>query len=254
MMEPSPGGSQTADRAIEVLRQIVLSDTAVLLEVLADRIGINRSVAYRLVRSLEHAGFVSRDPRQGGYTVGPAFLSISVLTASRNNIGRAVRPAMEEIVAAYGETVSFHVRSGSQRICVDVVEGTHDIRRVIKVGQTLPVYAGETGRVLLSGLPEEEIENYLEIAAASGQDPTAMRADILRIQQEGHIIGLGLRTRGVGTISLPVYGTHELLGALTISGPDNRWSQEAMEEALAPIRELLAPTLGLLSSRNGTTE
>jgi DNA-binding IclR family transcriptional regulator len=248
MVETSQGGSQTVDRALEVLRQVVLSKDSLLLDDLAARVDLNRSVTYRLVRSLENAGFISRDPRQGGYTIGAAFLSMSVLTASRINIGRAVRPAMEAIVGEFGETVSFHVRNGDQRVCVDVVEGTHDIRRVISVGETLPLYAGETGRVLLSELPDNEMLGYLRDAADAGLDAQTLREEVERIRNQHYLIGVGLRTSGVGSISVPIQGPAGLLGAMTISGPDYRWNQAAMEAALPTILNILAPTQNLLTA------
>ena len=247
MVTASQGGSQTVDRALEVLRHIVLSKDSLLLDDLAQKVGLNRSVTYRLVRSLESAGFVTRDPRQGGYTIGAGFLSMSVLTASRINIARAVRPAMESIVEKFGETTSFHVRNGDQRVCVDVVEGVHAIRRVISIGETLPLYAGETGRVLLSELPDEAVQGYADMAGQSGLDVETLLRDIRGIRDRPYFIGVGLRTPGVGTISVPIHGPAGILGALTISGPADRWDVSAMEAAVPTVLEILKPVTDLLS-------
>jgi DNA-binding IclR family transcriptional regulator len=237
------GGAQTVDRALEVLTQIVLADEPILLEDLAQRIGLSRSVIYRLVRSLENAEYIRRDARQGGYTVGATFLSMSVLTASRVSVSRAVRPSMEAIVTRFGETVSFHIRGGAQRVCIDVVEGVHAIRRVIPIGETLPLFVGETGRVLLSDLPKPELQTFLSAAEATGMDTALLRKDIERVRRQGYIIGVGIRTAGVGSISVPVYGPGGILGAMTISGPADRWSTDVMQAAVPHILKEIRPVM-----------
>ncbi|VVE23449.1 IclR family transcriptional regulator [Pandoraea anhela] len=229
------------DRALVVLDLIASEASPVSLDELASRVGLHRSIVYRLVRSLENAGFVSRDPVQGGYTYGPALFSIGVKITSRFDIRGLFRPVMEEIVQRFGETASLHVRSGDQRVCVDVVEGVHAIRRVVPVGETLPIYAGETGRALLSMLPDAEVCAYIDAAAKAGTDAKALQRDIATIRKHGHIVGIGMRTPDVGTLSIPLRGPGALAAALTISGPASRWNVAVMEAAITEVLRIIEP-------------
>lgn len=190
---------------------------------------------------MENAGFVSRDPIQGGYTCGPALFSIGVKITSRIDIRGLARSPMEEIVQRFGETASLHVRSGDRRVCVDVVEGTHAIRRVVPIGETLPVYAGETGRALLSVLPDMEVSAHLDAATKAGIDAEVLRKDITILRKRGLIIGIGMRTPDVGTLSIPLRGPGTLAAALTVSGPASRWSLSAMKAAAPEVLKLLEP-------------
>jgi IclR family acetate operon transcriptional repressor len=228
------------DRALDLFRVVAAEARPLLLEDIASRVGLNRSIAYRLVRSLENAGFLRREP-QGGYTVGAAFLSLSMLTVSRIDLRWAARPAMDAIVARHGETASLAVRSGEQRVCVEVAKGVHPIQWVVSPGDIHPLYAGGAGRVLLSGIPEPELAPLIEAAGAAGLDVAALRADLPRIRENGHHIGIGVRTPDVGSLSVAIRGATGLLGALTISGPASRWSRSAMEAALPDILELARP-------------
>jgi DNA-binding IclR family transcriptional regulator len=246
--EPGVGGSQTVDRALEVLQIIASEGRQVPLDEIVERSGLHKSIVYRLLRSLEGAAFVGRDPKFGGYTVAAMFLSLSVLTVSRIDLRRRSRPAMEEIVSRHGETVSLHIRSGDLRVCIDVVDGSHAIRRVVPVGLTLPVYAGETGRVLLSRLGEREIEPILTSAKAAGTDVTRLRADIQRARKQGYFIGIGVRTPDVGSISIPLHGSVGVLGALTISGPATRGNRASMRAALPSILKIVDPVVQALGA------
>lgn len=202
--------------------------------------GLHKSVTYRLVRSLENAGVICRDPAVGGYRVGSALLSMSVSISSRVDVRRVSRPYMEQIVRRFGETASLHVRNEDQRVCVESVEGWHPIRRVIPIGETHPVYAGETGRILLTGVGEAELQRQLDLASQNGLDAMGLREEVARARQQGWIIGIGLRTPDVGSVSLALRGPDSLLGALTISGPASRWNASAMEEALPVLVDAAA--------------
>ncbi|WP_036050979.1 IclR family transcriptional regulator [Bradyrhizobium sp. Tv2a-2] len=231
----SSGGSQTVDRALVVLKIIASGNRPVLLEEVAARAGLHKSIAYRLLRSLENAGFIGRDQSVGGYVVAATFLSLSVLCVSRLDIRGRARPMMEKIASDHGETVSLHVRVGESRVCVDVVEGTYAVRRVIPIGETLPLFAGETGRALMSELSGPELDPLLRAAVQADLDPVKLKADIVRTRQQGYFIGIGVRTPDVGSISVPVYGSVGILGAVTISGPASRWGRSAMRAALSSI-------------------
>jgi DNA-binding IclR family transcriptional regulator len=233
--ETNAGGSQTVDRALVVLRIVASEGRPVSLEDVVSRSGLHKSIAYRLLRSLENSGFIGRDPIVGGYTVAATFLSLSVLAVSRIDIRGRARPMMEDIVSRFGETVSLHIRSGDLRVCVDVVEGSHPVRRVVPVGETLPLFAGETGRVLMSELSGAELALPMAAAAKAGLDPERIRADVIRTRQQGYFIGIGVRTPDVGSVSVPIYGSVGILGALTISGPASRWNRAAMKAALPVI-------------------
>jgi IclR family acetate operon transcriptional repressor len=233
--ETNAGGSQTVDRALVVLRIVASEGRPVSLEDVVSRSGLHKSIAYRLLRSLENSDFIGRDPIVGGYTVAATFLSLSVLAVSRIDIRGRARPMMEDIVSRFGETVSLHIRSGDLRVCVDVVEGSHPVRRVVPVGETLPLYAGETGRVLMAELSGAELALPMAAAAKASLDPERIRADIIRTRQQGYFIGIGVRTPDVGSVSVPIYGSVGILGALTISGPASRWNRAAMKAALPVI-------------------
>jgi DNA-binding IclR family transcriptional regulator len=241
------GGSQTVDRALAVLNALVDANGPVTLDRITALTGLHRSIVYRLLRSLESAGYVVRGGEVGGYGIGPTLLAMSVSVARRFDIGSFVRPAMDQIVEEFGETVSLHIHSADRRICVEVAEGTHAIRRMIPIGESHAVYIGETGRALLSSMPDTEVSSQLEQAAAAGHDPDQIRNGVEYTRLKGFFIGIGTRTADVGAISIPMTGLDGSLYALTVSGPAGRWGEAAMQAAVPRIMELLRPVQGKLA-------
>ncbi|MBP5980785.1 MAG: IclR family transcriptional regulator [Halomonas sp.] len=241
MKQASSGGSQTVDRALTVLNVIVDAEESVSLERVSAVAELHRSIVYRLLRSLESAGYVARQEEGGGYRVGPRLVAMSVSVARRFDLGSILRPVMQELVERFGETVSLHMLSGHRRVCVDVAEGTHPVRRVIPIGENHPAFAGETGRALLACLSPKELAPQLEYALEQGVDVNALQRDIERTRQDGFFIGVGTRTPGVGSVSIPLAGFDGTFNALTISGPADRWSRESMQSAIPVIMERFTP-------------
>ena len=70
---------------------------------------------------------------------------------------------MRALVEETSETVTLHTRSGGDRVCVAVVEGTHDVRRVIPEGQLLPLTLARAVRRFSPFLdPLEQAESLRE--------------------------------------------------------------------------------------------
>src|SRR5699024_5682855 len=95
----STAGSQTLSRGIRVLEILSEAGTPLSIDETASRLGVHRSNAYRLVRTLEEHGLVGRDPR-GGLVLGARLAALAAgvdrdlqaealpeLTAAANELG-----------------------------------------------------------------------------------------------------------------------------------------------------------------------
>src|SRR3546814_20812349 len=66
------------------------------------------------------------------------------------NVHDVVEPVLRALSNLTGESATFYVREGKQRICVVRVEGPRSIRHHVRVGAGLPLDLGEPGRVILA--------------------------------------------------------------------------------------------------------
>ncbi|MFE5700773.1 IclR family transcriptional regulator C-terminal domain-containing protein [Rhodococcus koreensis] len=77
----------------------------------------------------------------------------------------------------------------------------------------------------------------LAAGAEEGLVIPAFRHELTQVRAYGYIIDVGMRTSGVGSISVAVHGPAGILGAMTISGPADRWNPSAMHAAVPSILE-----------------
>ena len=173
---------------------------------------------------------------------------LGVLAADRSDLRRAAEPLLGELRDRTGETVSLHIRVGDDRVCVAGVESRHEVRRVLTLGEPVPLWLGPSGRVMLAFLREPDREAVLARCGAADLD--ALRAELAAIRAAGFVDSDGGRTPGVGALSVPIAGTRGIEASLTTAGPSERWDRAARsaarEHVLRCAREI---SLGLGGSQ-----
>src|SRR5512142_2144964 len=100
--EPTEDGGafriQAVDRAVLLLKSVAASVTPPTVLELARACGINRSTAWRLLRTLGDRGLIDRDPVTQRYTIGYGAITIAVAVTD-DTLVRRVRPLLDDLCA-----------------------------------------------------------------------------------------------------------------------------------------------------------
>jgi DNA-binding IclR family transcriptional regulator len=223
--------SRTAARTLDLLEHLARAPAPSGLIELADSSGLDKSTAARLLAFLEEREFVTRDPLTRRYAVGSALLALGAAALQRSDLRTGARPYLERLRDATGETVTLHVRVAGDFVCVDGVESAFPIRRAVPLGETIPLHVGSTGKAILAFLPADEIARQLEVAAAAGADVPRIRSELAAVRSERFRAAVGDRVAEVGAISAPLFDAGAPYGAVSISGPAERWDLRRMRDA-----------------------
>ena len=218
------GGVAAVDRALSVLMAYQAGDRQLGLAELAQRTGLYKSTALRLIASLAHAGFLQRDA-EGRYGLGPSLARLHGVYADSFSLEAVVLPVLRELVSQTQESAAFHVRQGDARLCLYRVDSPQLLRDHIRAGDLLPLDRGAGGRVLL--------------AFSGGQG-----AVLDQIRRDGLVVLSGDRVPDLTGVSAPVFGAQsELVGALTLTLPTTRFQPE-WSLAVKRAATLLSQRLG----------
>lgn len=218
-LDTAPGGAAAVDRALALLLAFAAGDSALALAELARRTGLHKSTALRLLASLAHAGLVERLP-DARWRLGAELARLAAVRAGSSTLDASVRVALEALVAATGESASFHVIHGAQRLCLVRVDSPHVLRDHIRAGDLLPLDRGAGGRVL---------------RAFSGARGTIAA----RIRRDGVVVLEGDRVEGLAGVSSPVFGAGgALVGAITLTMPAARLRRSHAPAVKAAAAEL----------------
>jgi len=207
-----------------------------------DRTGMTRNRIMRLVGTLLHQGYLMEGPDPGSYTTGPKLLSLGKVFESNHNLLYLIRPVLKELALKTGESATFYIREGDERVVLAREEGTQAIRLYVSVGQRMDLHSGASGKVLLAWTPDSE----RDILLAKGMlkrytDHTVTDAEILRkelehIRQSGYAVSEGERNPDAFALAAPVFERKDhLVGAISIAGPISRFKPDNRKSYLKSL-------------------
>lgn len=228
----APGGAAAVDRALSLLSAFRAGDAALSLADLAQRTGLYKSTALRLLASLEHARLLERQD-DGRYALGLEVARLSGIHTAAFSLDRVVLPVLRELVRRTGESAAYHVQQGqgaaAVRLCRFRVDSPHPVRDHIRAGDVLPIDRGTGGRVL-------------QAFAAPGTLATPKPRDrplLARIREQGYYAAEGDRLPEVSGISAPVFRPNgSLAAALTLTMPAHRYDERHVKAVLELARTL----------------
>ncbi len=190
--------TRAVERALALLSEVCTRDATTLTEC-ARETRLSPSTALRLLRTLESAGFVSRDGG-GGFRAGPRMIQLGATAIGRNELARLAAPALDRIGTATRESAYLSIRGvDSTAVYIAQVEGTHAVRHSSWIGRAVPMDGLAVGRVL------------------RGEVPLA-----------GYVAGRDHLEPDVTAIVAPVHFPGGVAGALSVLGPTYRIDHDAM--------------------------
>jgi len=149
MSDMSSVTNQTLDRGLNALTLIANATHAPSIAQLAEQLGVHRSMAYRIVRTLEAHGLTLRDSEgccHPGH--GLADLSRSVERSMRE----IVRPELERLAETLDRTAFVAVPSGDDALTIDSAEPIHSHSVVsYRPGTRHKLELGAPGLAILAG-------------------------------------------------------------------------------------------------------
>src|SRR4051794_35843083 len=154
---------QGLERGLAVIQAFSHEAPAMTLSEVARRTDISRATARRILHTLEALGFVRSDARQ--FSLSPRVLSLGWAYLSSLNLWEIAEPFMAELSGEVQETCSACTLDLPDIVFVARVPSRRILMMSLGVGSRLPAYATAMGRVLLAGLPDEQVDAHLAEAS-----------------------------------------------------------------------------------------
>jgi len=216
-------------RIFAALQHLAGAPAGATLSELAGAVAAPTTSVLDLLRGLADQGYVVREGR--AYRLGPeAYLLAGRILAGRN-IGQIVRPALEALSAVTGETSGLALLSNdrTEMIHIEFVSGSSPIRFEPTIGERHTLHNGAGGRLMLSLLPDEEVDRYLASAQLAKSTPDTVTSksrlkDILAAARRDLFTAtFGENVPGAAAFAAPVFNQAEQpAGALLLIGPVER--------------------------------
>ncbi|ANY23895.1 IclR family transcriptional regulator [Gordonia terrae] len=228
-------------KAIDVLEAFKGDRAELSLAELMTKCGHSRTTMYRILNTLEVAGWVERT-RSADYRLTLRVFELASAVLGSFDLRTEASHVMSELAARFDEHVYLLVPDGARAVCLDMIESSQPIRvMVLSVGRSLPLYLGGAPVALLAELEETALPQVLEsrpMLTPAGDEITEeeLRATLAETRRRGYSISVGDVTPGVAALGACIRDRKgNVVAALSIGGLSADLSDERQDEMAAAL-------------------
>ncbi len=214
---------------------------------LAKMADLPRASVFRMLQTLEHAGFVERVGEPGShpsYRLGVAVLRLGFEFLSSMELTEQGRPVIESLSDACGYSAHIVVRDGRDVVFVAKSLGRLATFHAIQVGARLPAHATVLGRVLMADMSLEALEQLYAnqdmpaYSKTTPRTPQELKEAIDAAKAAGYAVSQGGFEAGISTVAVPVVnGDKEVCAAISITVLSSRIAEEKLPTLIAQARD-----------------
>ncbi len=213
---------QSLVRGLAVIRTFSADRPRQTLAQVAEATGLARATARRFLHTLVSIGYAGTDGTE--FWLTPRVLELGYSYMSGLGLPALAQPRLEELSRRVNESSSLSVLDGPDVVYVNRVPVRRIMTVSITIGTRFPAYATSMGRVLLSGLDEEELEEYfattelLPLSPTTIADEAGLRREIGQIRDQGWAIVDQELEPGLRSLAAPVHSPEgRIVAAVNIS-------------------------------------
>jgi len=258
---------QTVTNALRML-EVFHSENEMGVSELARELGLHKNNAFRLLATLELAGYIQQTPATELYHLGPRCLELGRAFSRSHTLMSQARPILEELADEIGETAHLGVLSGREVVHLDGVLPDQLVLTSLRIGDRVDAHCTAIGKALLAGeitnrsfgaggarpgagvdaasgdgsrdsTTDSRVERDFFAAEFDGQlarytdatlDDAAKLMDDLRVVQlRGYAVDLEEFAPGLRCVAAPIRDSSaRVVAALSLSGPSGRLDEETL--------------------------
>ncbi len=250
-----PRSDYAIQTVMNAFRMLEVFDGAVAIGVsdVARSLGLHKNNAFRLLATLEIAGYVQQSSDSELYHLGPRCLELAHAFARNHPFASLARPVLEDLVAETGETAHLGVLREREVAHLDGVLPAQLLLTGSRVGERLPAHCTAMGKALLVGMLERPASTPLRSEATGrragvappepgiGQwkldrftdatitDGAKLLDEVRAGQLRGYAVDLEEYASGLHCVAAPVRDASErVIAAISLSGPSQRLTREGV--------------------------
>ncbi|MCC9204196.1 IclR family transcriptional regulator [Arthrobacter sp. zg-Y769] len=227
MTPPEPAGagsqSQTLSRGIRALELLADAENPLSIAELSDGLGVHRSIAYRILRTLESHSLVMRDDA-GRVSAAPGLAALA--RGVSRDLQSAALPELSLLANELSMTAFVAVWDRQNCVTLMTVEPTHSRTALIqRPGTRHSFTAGAPGIAIQSAMTEDQWDRL-----APGQK---YRSESRAARERGYAVSHNEVIEGVSAVAAPVTAAGQLPAAVSVVYFGSGKDEDAMGLRLA---------------------
>ncbi|MER7081258.1 transcriptional regulator, IclR family [Saccharopolyspora kobensis] len=215
--------SQSLERGLAVLTSLAAGPQT--LDQLAQRLGVHKSTAMRLLRSLEAGRFVRREDVHH-YRLGSALFDLAHQALEDLDVRDVARAHLLELNGISGHTVHLATLEDDHVIYIDKVDSKHPVRMYSRIGRRAPVHCTAVGKALVADWPPAQRGQFAEqlaypkLTANTIDSAARFLAELDRVRDQGYAVDRSEHEDFIHCVAAPIRNHRgETIAAVSLSVP-----------------------------------
>ncbi len=229
-------------RTISILEALSRVD-GINLENLSRKTELPKATLLRFLSTLISLGYVYRDGADM-YHLTLKMFSVGSRSLRHMDLINTAKPFAKKLCEELGETVHMGIQEGNSAVYVLKEESSYTLRMYSRVGKVIPLYCTAIGKIFLSAMNEQELEEYFRTNPLKPYTPKSIRThhalveELERTRKRGWAIDDEEHEENVFCIGAPVRDyTGNIIAAMSVSWPVFRFNQDSFQEIASRIIE-----------------
>ena len=231
------------EKAHSIIRLIAEEPDKLKLSDLCRRLEISKSSMFSLLQTMEALDWISRNSSDA-YTLGLHYGLMGNAYFQQYDLIDSFRKEAPAYMKLLNESIQLARLEDKDIFYLAKEAAPSPVQMVSGPGTRIPAYATGLGKMLLSGLENEQLDNMYPQEALSSLTNFTIRTkselfkQLPRIREQGYALDLQEGVMGFNCIAAPIYHPNgQLVAAVSFSIPLHHW-EEKREEALKAILSL----------------
>lgn len=252
--DKDPNYIEALARGLAVIEAFDEKDPEMTLADLARKLGMSIATVRRNILTLEALGFVRRHNKQ--FLLAPRILALGSAYLKAFQVEEAVIPELQRITGLFGDAANMAVLDGTNILYIAHLSENKGARQSASLGVTYPAYATSMGRVLLSGMADNELDAYF--AAFQPQQLTEftvtaeadLRSIVSDVRVKGYAIAVDQLDYGITSLAVPVKdAAGRIVASINTSGYTPKIDPQSMADARLSEMRLASGRISQLFAR-----
>jgi DNA-binding IclR family transcriptional regulator len=240
--ETSP--ATAVERALNILEAAAQRRDGLTNSEISRKLGIPKSSASYILRTLERRGYLRRDAETGRYRLGLKILSLGGDAQGNLEIADVALPFMRALVEKIRMTVHLAVLDQGEAVYIEKVEAPGFFKVNTWVGRRMFLHSTSVGKCLMAWLPRQDVETIVKQQGLKKRTPKTivtlakLLAELERVKQAGFAVDDEENSLGARCLGAPVFdAAGNVTAAIGASGTLSQMDEDNLPKMIEALKE-----------------
>ncbi len=256
-METNP--ATAVERALNILEAAAHRREGLTNSEISRKLGIPKSSASYILRTLDRRGYLRRDGETGRYRLGLKILSLGGDVRANLDLAQIALPFMQALQERIHLTVHLAVLDQGEAVYIEKVEAPGFFKVNTWVGRRMYLHSTSVGKCLVAWLPKPEVETLLHQQGLKKRTPKTITSlgklvvELELVRAQGHAVDDEENSLGARCVAVPISGANgAAIAALGVSGTLTQMEEANLPRILEALKET-ARRVARQMQRSGAT-